>query len=266
MSVKKLSQLVFGFVRDLTTKPRRADPAGWIELRPGQRLRVHFLRNPRAMRYILKLDRNGEVKVTIPRRGSFQDAREFLSSRRSWIEAQHQRMRGQNTARRRARAQGLVYFRGEEVVIGLEATRPASLRLGGERFPLGMRRAAQDLVPTARELRDRAEEAMRKLAASELPARAWHWARQHGITRLKRVSVRGQRSRWGSCSVRGHVSLNWRLVQTPPFVRDYVILHELMHLRELNHSERFWRQVADVCPRWEEAEIWLKGHGDLLLE
>ena len=72
------------------------------------------------------------------------------------------------------------------------------------------------------------------------------------------MTVRNQRSRWGSCSRRGTISLNWRLVQTPDLVRDYIIHHELMHLREMNHSARFWARVEEVCPGWREAERWLK--------
>ena len=81
---------------------------------------------------------------------------------------------------------------------------------------------------------------------------------------VKQVTVRNQRSRWGSCSAGGTISLNWRLVQTPDSVRDYIIYHELMHLREMNHSDRFWMRVAEICPWWNDAELWLKRNGSLL--
>jgi len=82
---------------------------------------------------------------------------------------------------------------------------------------------------------------------------------------VRHVTVRNQRSRWGSCSASGTISLNWRLVQTPESVRDYIIYHELVHLRyEMNHSGRFWARVAEVCPWWQEAEYWLKRNGSLL--
>jgi hypothetical protein len=76
--------------------------------------------------------------------------------------------------------------------------------------------------------------------------------------------VRNQRTRWGSCSRRGNISLNWRLIQTPPFVRDYICLHELAHLRQMNHSERFWSEVARLCPDYLHAEKWLKQNSRLL--
>ena len=78
------------------------------------------------------------------------------------------------------------------------------------------------------------------------------------------MSVRSQRTRWGSCSAGGTVSLNWRLIQAPEAVRDYIIYHELMHLREMNHSSRFWDRVAGVCPGWREAERWLKRNASLV--
>jgi predicted metal-dependent hydrolase len=80
----------------------------------------------------------------------------------------------------------------------------------------------------------------------------------------RRVTVRNQRSRWGSCSRHGTISLNWRLIQTPTHVQDYIILHELCHLREMNHSARFWREVERVCPNSAAAERWLNQHSALL--
>jgi hypothetical protein len=77
-------------------------------------------------------------------------------------------------------------------------------------------------------------------------------------------SLLNKQSRRGSCSRRGTISLNPRLIQTPPFVRDCIILHELMHLRQMNYSARFWREVERVCPEHETAEKWLKQNSELL--
>ena len=84
-----------------------------------------------------------------------------------------------------------------------------------------------------------------RLAKQELPPRCFEFAARHDLS-VARVSVRNQRSRWGSCSPRRAIMLNWRLVQMPPDVRDYILWHELMHLRQPNHSIRFWREVERV--------------------
>jgi hypothetical protein len=101
------------------------------------------------------------------------------------------------------------------------------------------------------------------LAAKELPPRVLEFATLHQLP-VRRISVRNQRSRWGSCSRRGTISLNWRLIQTPAFVRDYILIHEIMHLREMNHSSRFWREVERAFPDYKTAERWLKQHSSLL--
>ncbi|HEX4519154.1 MAG TPA: YgjP-like metallopeptidase domain-containing protein [Gaiellaceae bacterium] len=80
-----------------------------------------------------------------------------------------------------------------------------------------------------------------------------------------RIEVRGQRTRWGSCSSRGTLSFNWRLVLAPYEVLDYVVVHELCHLREPNHSPRFWRLVAERRPDWHSQREWLRAHGAELL-
>ena len=98
---------------------------------------------------------------------------------------------------------------------------------------------------------------LRTRAASELPSRLHELARLHGFA-APAVSIRNQRTRWGSCSPSGRISLNWRLVQVPPAVCDYVLLHELTHLRHLNHSARFWRELARLCPHHAQARQWLR--------
>jgi predicted metal-dependent hydrolase len=101
---------------------------------------------------------------------------------------------------------------------------------------------------------------LRARAANELPPQLLALAARHGLA-VTRVSIRNQRSRWGSCSPRGHIALNFRLLLMPPEVRDYILIHELMHLRQPNHSIRFWRLVEAACPGFRDAERWLKKHG-----
>ncbi len=100
-------------------------------------------------------------------------------------------------------------------------------------------------------------------ARRELPPRLTALAAEHSLS-VSRVSVRNQRTRWGSCGRDGHICLNWRLVLMPEWVSEYVMLHELMHLRRMDHSPAYWRFLADACPGYRAARAWLRAHGPSL--
>ena len=103
------------------------------------------------------------------------------------------------------------------------------------------------------------QRAYRARAVRELPARLLELAAGVGL-QVRKVSVRNQRQRWGSCSTSGLICLNWRLITMPGWVRDYVIYHELMHLKRMDHSPAFWKLVAAVCPNYRDARRWLRRH------
>ncbi len=214
-----------------------------------------FVRSLRARSYRLTLRKNGVAVATIPARGSEPEARRFVAEHRDWLE----RARARQARRPRVAATWtpgtLVLWRGE-----LTEIRRAS---EGEKRTVCL---AADIFRVASfegDLRPVLEAQFARRAKIELPARTWELAAETGVE-LKHVTVRNQRSRWGSCSAGGTISLNWRLVQTPDTVRDYILCHELMHLREMNHSDRFWARVGEVCPWWRDAERWLKHNGSLL--
>jgi len=220
--------------------------------------KVLYQRSGRARRYRLTLRHDGVAIATVPVRGSQPEAEAFVASQADWLRrARARQLRRPRTATVWTTGT-TVMWRGELTAIRVadagEAGRPAAISLAADVFR----------VPTLTgDLRPTLEHHFLRCAKVELPARTWELAAEVGAN-LKTVSVRSQRSRWGSCSVRGTVSLNWRLVQTPDFVRDYIIYHELAHLREMNHSDRFWAVVGQMCPRWREAERWLKQHGSLI--
>jgi len=81
---------------------------------------------------------------------------------------------------------------------------------------------------------------------------------------FKKLYIRSQKTKWGTCSTRGNLSLNWKLIQCPRFVIDYLIIHELCHLKEMNHGKAFWNHVADHYPEYETAETWLKRYGSVV--
>jgi len=222
---------------------------------PASSPAVVFVRSPLAKRYRLTLRRDGVAVATIPARGSEREAVRFVEQQQDWLERARARQAQKPRAAEVWTIGTHVLWRGEmqAVRIAAEGERP-QVCVAADVFRV--RALEGDLRPTL-------EAHFARRAKIELPARAWELAAETGVD-LKVVSVRNQRSRWGSCSAGGQVSLNWRLVQTPDHVRDYIIYHELMHLREMNHSDRFWSRVESVCPGWREAERWLKRNGGLV--
>ena len=215
---------------------------------------VLFVRIRRARRYILRVKPDGSVRVTIPRGGSRRDAQAFLERHRDWIAAERRRV-AERHAPVEWREGDSILLGGEPTVIRVQAVgRSRMLVVGGQRvrIPAGVEN-----------VRPAAEAALRRIALGELVPRLEELAAAHGLP-LARITVRNQQSRWGSCSRRGVIALNFRLVQVPPPVRDYVLLHELMHLRQPNHSRRFWRFVEQACPGYREAERWLRVEGRAL--
>ena len=108
------------------------------------------------------------------------------------------------------------------------------------------------------------EKRYRQAAAEYIPRRVAYFQPFTGGT-YTRITIRGQHTRWGSCSSRGTLSFNWRLMLAPPRVLDYVVVHELCHRKELNHSPRFWAEVARVLPDYKRQERWLKENGKRLM-
>ena len=218
----------------------------------AQTVPLLIVRNPRARRYLLRLRADGTARVTVPRGGSPVEARAFVERNRAWLEQQLQQRRTEPHLPASWSVGSEVWLRGTQVPI--EPIAPEIISFGSQQ--MAVKNMASDLRPAI-------EKHLRKIAARELPPRVQEFAARHGL-KVQRVSVRNQKSRWGSCSRRGTISLNWRLLQTPDFVRDYIILHELAHLRHMNHSHRFWREVEHLCPEFRTAERWLKTHRDFL--
>lgn len=112
----------------------------------------------------------------------------------------------------------------------------------------------------------RAALTQRYIAAAReyFPKRAAHFQQFTGGT-YSRITIRDQKTRWGSCSARGTLSFNWRLMLAPPAILDYVVVHELCHLTHMNHSPAFWQAVEAVCPDYRDSRRWLKEHGQELV-
>ena len=224
------------------------------EPRNGGEPRIDFVRERRARKYIMRIRPDGSLRVTIPRGGSRREADAFVARHRAWAENERRRVAAQH-APAEWHAGDTILLRGEPAPLRVERDAKGPLvALGAERvrIPEGVTN-----------VRSAAELALRRIAVRELVPRLHQLAAAHGLV-VKRATIRNQRSRWGSCSVGGTIALNLRLVQMPPEIRDYVLLHELMHLKQQNHSRRFWRLVEAACPDYRAAERWLRVHGKAL--
>ncbi len=215
---------------------------------------IDFVRVPRARKYILRVRPDGSVRVTVPRRGSRAEAVRFVERHIQWIVEERLRQETQQVPRT-WRHGSTIQLHGDPVTIKVQHRASHAFASYADRLvrvPL----AAQDLRPYI-------EADLRVLARETLVPRLYALASVHGLT-VDRVSIRNQRSRWGSCSRSGRIALNFRLVQMPAGVSDYVLVHELMHLKQQNHGPRFWRLVEAACPDFRASEAWLKVHGRAL--
>jgi len=233
-------------------KPVRRD----MLLVNGREIPVAVVRSRRARRYVLRLRADGLARLTIPRNGSASEAWEFARRQGTWLERQLQDLASRPVRPKEWRVGTEILFRGEMVKIEDRSDLKSenTVRLGDQLIPI---------VDISSDLRSAIESHLQAMAKKELPAQTLQFAAMHQLS-VRRVTVRAQRSRWGSCSFKGVISLNWRLIQTPGFVRDYIILHELMHLRQMNHSARFWKEVERACPDYRRAKLWLKENPGLL--
>ena len=214
---------------------------------------VRVRRHRQARRYTLRIQAaTREVILTIPPRGTLKEARDFAQKHGGWIAARLGRL-----------PEAAPFAHG------------ITVPLRGVPHRIAHRRAVRGTVWTengadgeavlcvagdAPHIDRRIGDFLRREARRELEALSTRFAAELGV-RVRRVVVRDQSSRWGSCSTTGVLSYSWRLILAPGYVLEYLAAHEVAHLVEMNHSARFWRLVQRLCPTNERAKAWLDVHG-----
>lgn len=215
----------------------------------GRTVEVLIRRNAAAKRFILRVNRAGDgAVVTLPARASLTAARAFLARHADWLSG---RLAPESVGEPALPTRLALRGRETDVVYSFE--------------PRGRTRFADGDPPTlsvageAAHARRRLVDFLKRLAREDIDAAVARHAASLGV-RPGPVTLRDPVSRWGSASRRG-LSLSWRLVMAPPFVLDYVVAHEVAHLKEMNHSPRFWAVCRSLAPETEAARAWLKAHG-----
>ena len=216
-------------------------------------------RSERARHARILVDGTG-VEVVVPRRFPMREVEPFVEEKRDWIERTLRRMRQTHLELPPARLEhgGEVGYLGERLTLRVRID-PARRREHAVRRGHELRVA----LPPEVALRDALERWYRRRARAEVAPRLDVACTRAG-TSYSGLQIRGQRTRWASCSSTGAMSFNWRLLLAPAEILDYVVEHEVAHLEVLDHSPRFWRLLASRCPDWREREAWLRRHGHAL--
>jgi hypothetical protein len=218
----------------------------------GRRVRYELRVSARARCLRADIHLRRGLRVTLPQAMDESRVAPFLASRARWIVstlARFERLAREIPERRLAHGERVPYL-GGELALDVNVGDPKVGRLG-DTLVVHVKRRVTGAV---RDAWDRGE------AEREIAGRARAMAARHGIE-IGRVRIGDMRTLWGSCSPRGALSFNWRLMLAPPEIVEYLVLHELAHRVEHNHSSRYWVKVEEMCPAWRERERWLRKNG-----
>lgn len=227
----------------------------------GQPITYNVRQSPRARYISLRISASGGLQVILPAHAHAVDINDLLHSRADWI-LKH-RARLEHTKQLMGQR---LYHDGEKVpylgenkslrILPSANRLRTTILLDGEQLLIRLREGIEETEhPSA--IKEALEKWYHKQALAYIPPRVAQLAKQHGF-RYERVSIKNQKTRWGSCSTQRNLNFNWRLMMAPPLAIDYLIIHELCHLREMNHSKRFWILVARYCPDYRYWVKWFK--------
>lgn len=218
----------------------------------GVSVLIDIKHNARAKRYTLRMPQSGRTPIlTIPQYGTHQEAVDFAERHKGWLAA------------RLAEKPELIPFtpdilvpvRGVEHKLVSSGERRGVVRVF-DAEPTPILRVPGDALHFERRVADW----LKKQARADLTAACEHHANNLGL-HFRSISIRDQRTRWGSCSSGGRLNFSWRLILAPTEVLDYVAAHEVAHLQEMNHKPQFWTLVEKTCPDMRVHRAWLKAHG-----
>jgi predicted metal-dependent hydrolase len=233
---------------------RPAEPLTLAVKHGSQIFSIRLRRHRRARRYTLRIHPSDrEAILTMPPRGTLIDAKDFAQRHGAWIAARLGRL-----PKAEPFQQGTVVpLRGTPHRIvhraGVRGTVWTETRDSGEKILC--------VAGEGEHIDRRIHDFLKREARKDLQKASQYYAETLNV-RVKRISIRDQSSRWGSCTSAGSLSFSWRLILAPPYVLDYLAAHEVAHLVEMNHSAKFWKVVAKICGAVERAKTWLDTHGN----
>jgi len=233
---------------------RPAEPSRLLVKHGSQIYSVRLRRHRRARRYTLRIHPSDrEAILTMPPRGTLAEAKDFAQRHGGWIAARLGRL-----------PKAAPFHHG--AIIPLRGVAHRIVHRAGERGTVWTetRDSGEKILCVAggfEHLDRRVHDFLKREARRDLQKAAERYADMLDV-KVKRLSIRDQSSRWGSCTSSGSLSFSWRLILAPPFVLDYLAAHEVAHLVEMNHSPRFWKVVGRICNHVERAKRWLDAEGN----
>lgn len=206
-------------------------------------------KSSRARRISIKISANKGVELIIPNRISFKKAEEFLHSRKDWVISNSRNFAKTRTVKFADNAEIPVMGRNHKII------HSGQLR--------GITHINDDKIMVfgpVESIPRKVRTLLKKMAMEEIMAEAKHAASCLNVS-YNKITLRDTSSRWGSCSYNKSLSFSWRLIMAPEEILRYVVVHEVAHLLEMNHSEKFWKIVSSLCPQYKMYRTWLRDNG-----
>lgn len=220
------------------------------------------VRKTRGRRLSLKISEQGDIELCIPARCSMKEAQEFFASKIEWIvKTREEALEALGDAYRQFLEGDVLYYRGKAYSLHLQETgyrNHVYVECVGDQIIV----KGADLTPQL--IKYALEKWYIERARVRFRERCAYFAPKLGV-KYQRISIKNQKSRWGSCSSKSNLNFNFRLIMGEDAALDYVVVHELCHLIEMNHSEKFWKLVASILPDYKAQEDWLEKEGKHML-
>ncbi len=216
----------------------------------GRDFRYRIVRNSVKHAYI-KLKRDLQIEVVVPKKVNGLDVENLILEKRDWIEKKVEEIERSL----RIYKDGKVLFKGKEYEVVFERGEKDKVLQNGSKFVVQY----SDGDPVEILL-----DWLKERAKKELTKEVESWSKKLGIE-PNNIKIKEMKTRWGSCTKKWNVSINWQVIVLPKKLRDYVIVHELIHLSELNHSKRFWAKLSEVFPDYRELREGLKNYAIMSL-
>ncbi len=243
---------MFGLLKKTPVRP--AAPLERLHEVDGRTLPLRIVENDRAKRLTLRIDANGQgLRITVPPGMAMREIDSFLERHQGWLLTRLAKVPDRPTLRPGVK----IPIRGVPHLIVHEASRGTVRVEQGEEGPVLI------VHGDRRFLTRRIADYLKREAKREIEMLVARHAASAG-KRAKSVRFKDTTSRWGSCSSAGNLSFSWRIMMAPPAVINYLVAHEVAHLREMNHGPKFWKLCGELCPDTDRCRAWLKRNGGAL--